>query len=107
MALALDPSTREALEGRLRFYRDLGLTEFYRRPVDPELVAQLAALVVATPPVGKETGPASGSREGKPQAAPQGQRPGPEKVAGRGTEAAPAFSSPFASRRLPRLRRLV
>ena len=33
MPLALSPSIREALEARLRFYRDLGLTEFYRRPV--------------------------------------------------------------------------
>jgi uracil-DNA glycosylase len=31
---ALNPAIREALEARLRFYRDLGLTEFYRRPVD-------------------------------------------------------------------------
>ena len=31
---ALDPATREALEARLRFYRELGLTDFYRRPVD-------------------------------------------------------------------------
>jgi uracil-DNA glycosylase family 4 len=38
----LDPSTREALLARVRFYRDLGLTEFYRRPVDPALLAQLA-----------------------------------------------------------------
>jgi DNA polymerase len=29
----IDPATREALAARLRFYRDLGLTEFYRRPV--------------------------------------------------------------------------
>jgi DNA polymerase len=28
---------------RVRFYRDLGLAEFYRRPVDPALVDQLAA----------------------------------------------------------------
>jgi len=28
---------------RVRFYRDLGITEFYRRPVDPALLAQLAA----------------------------------------------------------------
>jgi DNA polymerase len=40
---ALDPSTKEALLDRVRFYRDLGLTEFYRRPVDPALMAQLAA----------------------------------------------------------------
>ena len=31
---SLDPATREALEARLRFYRELGLVEFYRRPVD-------------------------------------------------------------------------
>lgn len=30
---ALDPALREALLARIRFYRDLGLTEFYRRPV--------------------------------------------------------------------------
>ena len=34
MPPALNPSIREALEARLRFYRDLGITEFYRRPVD-------------------------------------------------------------------------
>ena len=39
MARPLDPATREALVERVRFYRDLGLTEFYRRPVDPNLGA--------------------------------------------------------------------
>jgi DNA polymerase len=34
VARTLDPETREALVARVRFYRDLGLTEFYRRPVD-------------------------------------------------------------------------
>ena len=43
MPPALDPATREALIARVRFYRDLGLTEFYRRPVDPALLAQLEA----------------------------------------------------------------
>lgn len=43
MTHAFDPSTREALLARVRFYRDLGLTEFYRRPVDPALLAQLEA----------------------------------------------------------------
>ncbi len=43
LAPTLDPLTREALAERLRFYRDLGLTEFYRRPVDPVLTAQLVA----------------------------------------------------------------
>ena len=34
MARQLDSATRDALVERVRFYRDLGLTEFYRRPVD-------------------------------------------------------------------------
>ncbi|MGB9406555.1 MAG: uracil-DNA glycosylase [Terracidiphilus sp.] len=41
MAQSLDPATREALLARVRFYRDLGLTEFYRRPVDPALTAAM------------------------------------------------------------------
>jgi DNA polymerase len=40
VARLLDSATREALVERVRFYRDLGLTEFYRRPVDPALVAE-------------------------------------------------------------------
>ncbi|MGA2167008.1 MAG: uracil-DNA glycosylase [Terracidiphilus sp.] len=43
MARHLDLATRDALLARVRFYRDLGLTEFYRRPVDPVLLAQLEA----------------------------------------------------------------
>ena len=43
MAQSLDPAIREALLTRVRFYRDLGLSEFYRRPVSPALAAQLAA----------------------------------------------------------------
>ena len=39
MAQSLDPATREALVARVRFYRDLGLTELYRRPVDQALLA--------------------------------------------------------------------
>jgi DNA polymerase len=31
---ALDSATRDALAERLKFYRDLGLTDFYRRPVE-------------------------------------------------------------------------
>jgi uracil-DNA glycosylase family 4 len=41
LAQSFDPATREALLARVRFYRDLGLTEFYRRPVDPALIDQL------------------------------------------------------------------
>jgi DNA polymerase len=39
---ALDPAIKEALAARLRFYRDLGMVELYRRPVDPELLAALS-----------------------------------------------------------------
>ena len=42
MAQSLNAASREALAERVRFYRDLGLTEFFRRPVDPALLAQLA-----------------------------------------------------------------
>jgi uracil-DNA glycosylase len=41
MSQALDPAVREALAARIRFYRDLGVTQFYRRPVDAELLAEL------------------------------------------------------------------
>ena len=41
MARKLDAATREALVERIRFYRELGLTEFYRRPIaestEPEM----------------------------------------------------------------------
>jgi uracil-DNA glycosylase len=37
-----DSATRQALAARLRFYRDLGLTELYRRPVDLELIERLS-----------------------------------------------------------------
>ncbi|MGH9600289.1 MAG: uracil-DNA glycosylase [Terracidiphilus sp.] len=39
----LDPAVHEALAERMRFYRDLGLTEFYRRPVDPVPFAEQLA----------------------------------------------------------------
>ena len=43
MAIALDPATRAALDERLRFCREMGLYDLYRRPVDPALVAKLEA----------------------------------------------------------------
>ncbi|HUV70161.1 MAG TPA: uracil-DNA glycosylase [Terracidiphilus sp.] len=42
MARQLDSATRDALVERVRFYRDLGLTEFYRRPVDLNAEAAVA-----------------------------------------------------------------
>ncbi|MBS1804735.1 MAG: uracil-DNA glycosylase [Acidobacteria bacterium] len=38
---SLDPATKQALEARLRFYRELGLTDFYRRPVP---VSEISAI---------------------------------------------------------------
>ena len=38
----LDPTIREALEARLRFYRELGLTDFYRQPVDQSNISAVA-----------------------------------------------------------------
>jgi DNA polymerase len=35
---SLDQNLQQALAARLRFYRDIGLTELYRRPVDPALL---------------------------------------------------------------------
>ena len=49
MAQSRNPATREALAERVRFYRDLGLTEFYRRPVDPALHPTDEDLSVGTP----------------------------------------------------------
>jgi uracil-DNA glycosylase family 4 len=54
LAQPLDPATRDALIGRLRFYRDLGLTEFYRRPVD---AAQLHSLTAPLAEKASEDGP--------------------------------------------------
>ena len=47
---ALDPATREALEARLRFYRELGLTDFYRRPVDAsQIIASRRSRIARRP----------------------------------------------------------
>ena len=52
MAQSLDSATRQALLARVRFYRDLGLTEFYRCPVNPALMASLTG----APALDSETG---------------------------------------------------
>jgi uracil-DNA glycosylase family 4 len=55
LARQLDAATREALVERIRFYRELGLTELYRRPVgeavEPavESAVEAAAVEVPTP----------------------------------------------------------
>jgi DNA polymerase len=87
------------LVARVRFYRDLGLTEFYRRPVDPALLAQLATEPDAPPSVQPEIPGAPGlasetwesasqpahSQEDQPISARRAF-PGPPQV----TEAVPA-----------------
>jgi len=111
LALALDPATREALEDRLRFYRDLGLTEFFRRPVDPALVAQLAALVQnipasSSPAQGPSSVPESRDERMPASASQRPAAPSPRAAQTRGldhvtgappdaTTASP-FASPFA-----------
>jgi uracil-DNA glycosylase len=43
MTAPLDAVMQQALSARMRFYREMGLGELYRRPVDPGLAASLAA----------------------------------------------------------------
>jgi uracil-DNA glycosylase len=52
-----DPATREAVEARLRFYRELGLTDLYRRPVasvENPRTEDLAAPSIPTESVGDQ-----------------------------------------------------
>lgn len=42
MPRLIDSATREALAERLRFYRDLGLTDFYHRDVEPAAASDVA-----------------------------------------------------------------
>jgi uracil-DNA glycosylase len=44
MTRALDPALRDALAERMRFYRDLGLMDFYRRAVDADEHPEAAEL---------------------------------------------------------------
>ena len=60
----LDAATQEALLARMRFYKDLGLAEFYRRPVDPALMAQLRANAESGPE--KENLPDTAQTPGAP-----------------------------------------
>jgi DNA polymerase len=55
----LDTVTRQALAARLRFYRDLGVTELYRRPVDLALIEKLKQSVGLEPEVKVQREPLS------------------------------------------------
>ena len=60
----LDPQSREALAERLRFYRDLGVTDFYRRPVEETFEVMSAPEVVGAPDLASDTREGnSGSQE--------------------------------------------
>jgi DNA polymerase len=76
LALSLDSASREALIARVRFYRDLGLTEFYRRVVDPALLAQLTAAPdelqrLRAPSFPLPSAERVGDQEAQPATAPQ------------------------------------
>jgi DNA polymerase len=90
---SLDAATQQALAARLRFYRDLGLTEFYRRPFDP---AQFADLPDPQPEEPVSPSPESGTWEGSPTHQQDLGAPGPSHSGTReGTsphEQAPAAS---------------
>ncbi len=62
VARALDPATRDALAERMRFYRDLGLTDFYRRNVE-------SVAAVDDPKLGRSVAEELAEREGLLQAA--------------------------------------
>ena len=62
MPRTLDSRTRDALAERLKFYRDLGLTEFYRRDVEP-------AAAVDDPKLGRSVAEELAERDGLLQAA--------------------------------------
>lgn len=72
MARQLDAATREALVERIRFYRDLGLTEFYRRPVDEtaessmEAAAQTIAIDSQSAPSVADAEPSKPQIQSKP-----------------------------------------
>ena len=63
MARTLNPATHDALAERLRFYRDLGLTDLYRRPVE----AHANENVGATGPSHLRTGETNSSAQVIPE----------------------------------------
>jgi uracil-DNA glycosylase family 4 len=71
---ALDAATRDALAERLRFYRDLGLTDFYRRAVTE--AAEPAAGAATEPEPAQARAESAGAREAL-QARGQAEAPAP------------------------------
>jgi uracil-DNA glycosylase family 4 len=61
---SLDQATQQALAARLRFYRDLGLTEFYRRPFDPEQFLRIGVTATEEPASDERIRPSVGAEAG-------------------------------------------
>ena len=55
--MPLDPALRRAVADRVRYYNDLGIYDFYRRPVAPENAEESTARVARTCPERSRTGP--------------------------------------------------
>jgi DNA polymerase len=64
---------------RVRFYRDLGLTEFYRRPVDPAVLHIPPDLSAAQPEISNAPGLAPETGESIPQRESQEDQPIPPR----------------------------
>ena len=90
------PALRESLEGRLRFYRELGIGAFYRRPVNAEIVAALG-VTPAKPEPGKQI---ASSATARPAATGQGTvseaaiRPTPQPSSQRSPALYAGFEAP-------------
>jgi uracil-DNA glycosylase len=66
LARQLDAATRGALIERVRFYRDLGLTEFYRRPVDAVASAEEPVSMEEPVPMAQPVAPEPVPAEAQP-----------------------------------------
>jgi uracil-DNA glycosylase family 4 len=82
----LDPAAREALAARLRFYRDLGLTDFYRRAVNPASLAAFAESGATRPEIAAAPASKATSLETQPSRAPSVSPPSPETMGNRISE---------------------
>ena len=69
--MPLDPALRRALTDRVRYYNDLGISDFYRRPVAPEMLESVARPPSAALLVAEEnfTAPEDSLPKPKPQSA--------------------------------------
>jgi uracil-DNA glycosylase len=65
MSNILDANLRHALADRIRYYRDLGIHDFYRRPVSHEIQSQMPATTIPEEKLFLNT-PSSGSSTSDP-----------------------------------------